>query len=1049
MRGLIAAALGRARMVNALLILLIVWGSVAYVQIPKESDPDINIPIVYITVAYEGISPEDAERLLIRPIEQEVQAIAGVKEMTATGYQGGANVLLEFDAGFDADKALEDVRQKVDLARPDLPAGTEEPTVNEINFSLFPVVVVSLSGEVPERTLLKLARDLEDRIQALGPVLEARIAGDREELVELVIDPMLVESYGLNAPELFQQVSRSNQLVAAGNLDTGQGRFAIKVPGLFESVQDILDMPLKISGDAVVRVRDIAEIRRHFKDPESFARIDGKRAIGIEVIKRTGENIIETIELVRATVEAEKAAWPQAVRVDYLQDRSADIRLMLGDLQNNLISGLLLLAIVCVAALGVRSSILVGVAIPGSFLTGILVLATMGLTVNVVVLFSLILVAGMLVDGAIVVVEYADRRMAEGCPPAAAYREAANRMAWPVTSSTGTTLAAFLPLLFWPGVVGEFMSYLPITLLATLIASLVVAIIFVPVLGATLGKPGSVDAATLNSLTLAEVGDPRAVGGITGVYVRILSFALNHALKVLLITAITLVAVYAAFGRYGAGVEFFPEVEPDTALVLVRARGNLSVHEKDRLVQEVETRILTLSEFDSVYTRTGGQQRGGMERLPEDTIGQITVDFRDWRVRRAADQILEDIRRRTADLPGIVVEFRKQEAGPPIGKPVAIELTSREPALLEGAVEHVLRGFAAVGGLVDIEDSRPLPGIEWQFTVDRAQAAKFGVDVAGVGEMVRLVTNGLKLASFRPDDADDEIDIVARYPQDDRTLDRLDEIRVHTSQGLIPIGNFVRREARPKVSEVHRVGGAREMTVAADVPPGTLADNKIQAMRAWLAANPLNPLVRADFKGQDEEQRESSVFLMQAFGVSLFLIAVILITQFNRFFSTVLVLSAVILSTIGVMLGLLITHQPFGIVMSGIGVIALAGVVVNNNIILIDTYDHLRRDGMAAVEAALRTGAQRLRPIYLTAVTTVLGLVPMATQFNIDFIAREVTYGAPSTQWWVQLSSVIAFGLTFATILTLVVTPCALVAWARFETWRRRPAVVKTEVEVV
>ena len=494
MNALIDAALSHSRTVILTLVLILVAGTVAYVEIPKEADPDINIPIIYVSMTHEGISPEDAERLLIRPMEKEMRGIDGVKEITASGFEGGANVTLEFEAGFDADKALTDVREKVDLAKPELPLDTEEPAVHEVNFSLFPVVAVTLSGDVPERLLLKLARDLRDDIESLSSVLSVTIAGDREELLEILIDPVKLESYNLSPVDTVQLVEASNKLVAAGAQDTGQGRFSLKVPGLFESLSDIVTMPVAFNGDAVVTFGDIGEVRRGFKDPEGFARIHGERAIVLEVVKRTGENIIDTIEGVRKIVAHEREAWSDEVRravsVDFIQDKSTQIRNMLLDLQNNVTSAILLVMIVVVAALGLRSAGLVGLAIPGSFLAAILALSAMGLTVNIVVLFSLILAVGMLVDGAIVVTEYADRKMTEGAPPRLAYSLAAKRMAWPITASTATTLAAFLPLLFWPGMVGEFMKFLPLTLLMTLAASLVMALIFVPTLGATFGRAG-------------------------------------------------------------------------------------------------------------------------------------------------------------------------------------------------------------------------------------------------------------------------------------------------------------------------------------------------------------------------------------------------------------------------------------------------------------------------------------------------------------------------------------------------------------------------------
>ena len=559
MTHLIDAAIGRSRAVLAGLALLLMAGTYAYVTVPKEAEPDINIPVLYTDIRHEGIAPGDAERLLIKPLEEELRDIEGVKEMRSTAYLGGANIVLEFDAGFDVDRAMADVREKIDLAKPELPEGTDEPTLHEINLSLFPVLLVTLSGDVPERGLLRLARALRDRIEQVSAVLKVQIAGDRDELVELIIDPLVIESYNLNARDIIDAVARSNRVIAAGSVDTGQGRFDIKLPGLFETPEDILNMPVKVSGDAVVRFRDIGTLRRTFKDPEGLARINGRPAIALEVSKRSGENIIETIDEIRAVVEAERRGWPQEVVVTYSQDKSTDIRTMLKDLQNNVLSAVLLVMVVVVAALGLRAAGLVGIAIPGSFLTGILILTSAGLTVNIVVLFSLILAVGMLVDGAIVVTEYADRKMSEGQPRQVAYALAAKRMAWPIITATVTTLAAFLPLIFWPGVVGEFMKYLPITLVATLSASLAMALIFVPTLGAIFGKAGgAADARTMKALAAGEDGDLSDVPGLTGAYVRLLGHALDHPGRILAAAVALLIAVQFAYLTYGRGVEFSP-----------------------------------------------------------------------------------------------------------------------------------------------------------------------------------------------------------------------------------------------------------------------------------------------------------------------------------------------------------------------------------------------------------------------------------------------------------------------------------------------------------
>ncbi|MBL3676541.1 MAG: efflux RND transporter permease subunit [Alphaproteobacteria bacterium] len=1107
--ALIDHAIDRARVVLAVLVLLLLAGAYAYASIAKESDPDINIPIIYTSLHLEGISPADAERLLVRPMERELTTVEGVDEMRSTAYQGGGNVLLEFQAGFDADTAMADVREAVDKAKAELPAEADEPSVNEVNPSLQPVLVVTLSGPMPERALLDLARDLQDRIEAIPSVLEAQIDGDREEVVEVIVSPQLVESYGLEGNDLIGLFSRSNRLVAAGRLESPAGGFAVEVPGLFETPADILAMPLLVEGDSAVTVADIAKVRPTFKDPQSFARMNGQRAIGLQVVKRTGENILSTIAAVRATVEAERAFWPPGVEVTYTQDESENIRTMLSDLQNNTISAILLVMVVLLLALGLRPAGLVGVAVPGALLSGILLLYLAGLTVNVVVLFALILSVGMLVDGAIVVTEYADREMAAGAARRTAYAAASRRMAWPIIASTATTLAAFFPLLFWPDVVGEFMKYLPLTLIAVLTASLAMALVFVPTLGVFVGGAGQrlpqkqepglnhkatsllsiarsvpwlplIASAGLFTLIMAsfwglmwavywaswlfgfdlqwiseaaaQPGKAAALGfgatsllailGLLVWYTRALRAALARPFLVLGATLALLVGTWGAYILFGNGVEFFPDIEPETATILVHARGNLSVWEKDALTKKVEAKVLETSGIEAVYTRAGTQPRGGRGDLSEDVIGQILIQFEDWRERPPASEILEGIRKATTNISGIQVETREQQGGPPRGKDVQVELSSRFPERLPAMVTLILRAMGEIGGFRDIEDSRPLPGIEWEMTVDRAQAAKFGLDVATIGAYVRMVTNGLIVGTYRPESADDEVDITLRYDAADRSLAALERIKIPTPAGPVPISSFVAKQPEPATGTINRVDQKRVLTVQADLEPGLNTADKVSALRAWLAEHSadIDPQVAVSFRGEDEQQAESQQFLIEAFTVALALMALILVSQFNSFSSAFLILTAVVMSTIGVMLGLLITGQPFGVIMSGVGVIALAGIVVNNNIVLIDTFDVLRREappGTPVRDIVMETGAQRLRPVLLTTVTTVIGLLPMVLQVNIDFLGRDITIGAPSTQWWVQLSTAIVFGLTFSTALTLIVTPCALLARARAAAWVR------------
>lgn len=1028
MFNIIDAAFNRSRTAMLILTFILISGSLSYMSIAKESDPDVAIPIIYIYIGHEGISPQDAERLLVRPMEKELQSIEGIKQISGTAGEGFGSVLLEFDAGFDSKKAIQDVRAKVDLAKAELPVSADEPTVNEINVALFPVLTINLSGQLPERGLLKIARELKDKIEALPGVLEVDIGGDREEVMEILVNPTVMETYAINYDELFALISRNNLLVAAGALDSGAGRMVLKVPGVIENVQDVMQLPIKVTDSKVVTFGDVATIRRKFKDPQGFARIDGISGIALEVKKRIGANIIETVTDIRSIVTTQKELWPETVQVGFMQDKSKDIRDVLGDLQNNVLSAVVLVMIVVIAALGLRSSLLVGLAIPGSFLAGILILYMADYTLNIITLFSLILVVGMLVDGAIVVIELADRKMSEGLHRKAAYAFAAKRMSWPVIASTATTLAVFTPLVFWPGVMGEFMKFLPITVMICLAASLFMALIFIPVIGGMVGKRNP-DQQLLVSLMAAESGDLDSITGFTGGYIRLLKKLLKRPLLTLGVALMFLMGSYASYAKFGLGVEFFPDLEPTISMIQIHARGDLSVFEKDRVVRQVEQRILDMEEIRVIYARTFNQ--GGGNNRAEDVIGVIQLEFIDWKERRKAHFILDDIRQRTADIAGVIIELRKEENGPGEGKPIKLQLSSVKTELLNPNAQVIREVIEQLGGFKDVEDNRALPGIEWRLEVNREQAAFYGADISLLGNAVQMMTNGINIASYRPDDTDEELDIRVRFPVGDRSLDQLDQLRVPTLKGMISISNFVTLVPAQKTGTLERVDSKRVITIQADVEEGLLVDDKLTQLRATLKDIQFDRSLNIEFKGEDEEQRDTMAFLGKAFATAIFLMAVILVTQFNSFYQMIMVLSAIVFSTAGILLGLLITAQPFGIVMVGIGIISLAGIVVNNNIVLIDTFNELRKSGMDSMEAAMRTGAQRFRPVILTAVTTVLGLMPMVLSMNIDFINRSVTFGAPSSQWWTQLSTAIAGGLTFATVLTLMLTPCLLVLGER------------------
>jgi multidrug efflux pump len=1024
MNNLIYGALSHSRTVLMIFVLLLISGVVTYLNIPKEANPDVPLARINVTIIHDGIAPEDSARMLVKPMERELRALDGLKEMRATAGEGYASISLEFIPGFDSSEALADVRDKVTVAKAKLPSDTEEPTIKEVTMAgEQAAITVVLSGPVSERALVTVARELQNRLEGISEVLEVDIGGDREDIVEIVVDPLLMESYGLDPVDILNLLSLNNRLVPAGTMDNGKGSFAVKVPSVFESVKDVLELPVKVQGDSVITFQDVAQVRRSYKDPTSFARLNGESSVSLEVKKRSGENMLETVAKVKALVSAAQHStiWPASIKVSYTGDQTVEVNMMLNDLQNNVSSAVILVAIVILAILGLRTALLVGVSIPGSFLTGILIISLFGYTLNTVVLFSLIMAVGMLVDGAIVVTEYADRCMSEGMDKKVAYSKAAQRMAWPIIASTATTLAAFAPLMFWPGMMGEFMKYLPFTLIAVLSASLLMALIFVPVLGGVFGKPRYVSEFDKQQIHEAENGDIRNLQGFAGRYIRVLATAIQHPWKILLAAIVVAIVSFTAYFLSGLGTEFFPNVDVKGINVTVRSAGNMSIYEKDQVVRKVENRLLDMEAIETLYVRTGGR----------DQIGSMRLNLTDWHLRPHSDEVLKETQARLKGMSGMDIEITLDQNGPQSGKDLQIQLSSRFPELLDEAALKIRTVLDNNDKFTSVSDTASKPGIEWQLKVNRADAARFGADATLVGSIVQFITNGFKIGEYRPDDVDDELDILVRYPLESRFIGKLDELRMKTADGMVPISNFVVRTAQPKTDIIRHIDSQRVITVEANMVPGELLSIELPKLQAQLPNMGLDPRVTLTVKGQNEQQDESTEFLKNAFLIALFVMAIILVTQFNSFYQAFLILSAVLFSTVGVFLGLLIFQKPFGIVMSGIGVIALAGIVVNNNIVLIDTYNILRKEGVPAMEAILRTGAQRLRPVLMTTVTTILGLLPMVAEVNIDFIGRSVDIGGPSTEWWSQLATAVAGGLAFATVLTLVLTPCMLALKAK------------------
>ena len=1006
-----------------ILVFIIIAGIFSYSSLPREADPDISLPVIYVSLTHEAISPDDSERLLVKPMEKELKKIEGVKRMSSTSYLGGGNIILEFDAGFNSEKALNDVRVKVDNVKNKLPDETKEPRVSEVNLSRFPVLTVAISGKIEPRLLIEISKKISDKIEGLSEVLDVKTIGEREREIEVLVNPITVKAYGLTTNDVIESLKKENILIPAGTLSNQTGSFNIRIPGLFEDRQDLLNIPIQSNAESSIKLGKIATIVDSFKRPKGYARNNGENAIILEISKRTGENIIYTINKIKAVVKKEVQLSDKIINVEFFQDESKSINTMISDLENNVILAVLLVLIIVIFWMGLHSAILVCLSIPGSFLLSMIFLSLFNVTINVVVLFSLILSVGILIDGAIIVVEYANRRASEKDKLSSIFHLAARKMTRPVIASTLTTLAAFFPLIFWPGVAGEFMFYLPITLLTILSSSLVMALIFIPMLG-NLSKIRIRNNEDYRTLSLLENGDLSEISGIQLKYLTFLKKCLNNPYKIILSTTFLLFAIQFSYVKIGKGFEFFPPIEPDYAEVVVHARGNLSLDDKDNIIKKVERLVLENNKISNIYSKIGnvkGERRDGSE----DIIGSIKLEFIDWKNRPKAKDILKNLERRFETIPGVVIEIIEKKDGPPKDKDIEIEVSNQSSIKLFEDGKKIIKFLEKQSWTRNIDNGMNVPGVDWEIIVDRSQADKYEIDLIKVGNVIQMLTHGLKISDFMPENSDEEVDIVVKFEKSFQTLDELDRIEIESPSGPVSLSSFVQRNPVQKVGKKNRVDSLNSINIKLDVKQGIVANSKVQEIRKWILENQ-NIQSNIKFRGQEEDQEEAKEFLIKAFFISIFLILIILVATFENYYYCFIILTSVVMSTIGVMIGLIVSQQPFGVIMSGIGVISLAGIVVNNNIVLIDTFKTIKKNTKNTYEAVLRTSVQRLRPVLLTTLTTFFGLLPMALGLNINFLNQEISLGSPSSQWWLQLSNAIVFGIIFSFILTLIVTPCLI-----------------------
>lgn len=1088
--------------------LIAILGIQSYINIPKESAPDITIPNIMVITTYPGVSPEDMESLITRNLEDELSGISDIKEMTSTSAEGYSNINLEFNSDVNIDDALQKVREKVDLAKPELPSEAEDPVIQEINFSEFPIMQVNISGQYGLVQLKEIAEDLQDQIEAVPSVLEVNLAGGLEREVKVDVDLPKLKYYGLSFGDIIAAIQQENVTVPGGNIEVGIKKFLLRVPGEFNSVDPIEDIVIDAPDDKPIYIRDVADVKFGFKERETYAELNSDPVISLSIVKRSGENILETSAAVKTIMEEQLPALPPTTKYEITSDQSEDINSMVSSLENNIISGLLLVIGILLFFLGIRNASFVGIAIPMSMFLSFIIIGALGMTMNMIVLFSLILALGMLVDNAIVVVENIYRYLEEGFDNFTAAKKGTGEVAIPIISGTLTTLGAFFPLLFWPGVVGEFMGYLPQTLIITLSSSLFVALVINPVLCALfmdldqkegsrnpkmtdkgrlfiagsvavlliIGLINSVLTWTMliiaglllwaaNRYVMSPLGAwwqtkglPRALEK----YETTLKWSLDHGKTILAISILTLISSFLFFGIFNPGIEYFPEgIPPARAYIQVETPVGTNVEFTKQIVNELEAKVQNIpnnGDVESVLSTSGsaitsgpGSNQGGSSHL-----GTVVLNFVDYQQREGTSfEAMEYARSNfTKGLAGAEVTVEEEQQGPPSGKPINLEISGKDMAQLErisSEVLSIIENDPVYSKLDGLETDLPEPSPEVRVDIDREKAAVYGLSTQSIGSTIRQAINGVEASQYR--DGKDEYDITVRLDEQFRNdLSALQDLNIMGEEGRqIPLSSVATWGIQEGLGGIKHKDQERVVTVLADVRSSYNANavqQEVQTVLDEYLSNEVPAGYSTSWTGQQEDQQEAIDFLSTAFLIALFLIAFILVSQFNSISKPFIVMTSVIMSTAGVFFGLVIFQMPFVIIMTGIGVISLAGVVVNNAIVLIDYIDILRtRDNMPLYEALVQGGKVRFRPVVLTALTTTLGLVPLAIGFNLDFITLINTpaefftnigeylyWGGEQAAWWAPMAIAVINGLIFATFLTLILVP---VLYYLFEKGRR------------
>ncbi len=1070
-----------------LAIIILITGVYCYLELPREDEPDITVPYVFVSTRYKGVSSSDIETSITIPIEKKLKGLQSVKNIMSASSEGSSNINIEFLPGTDIEEVLQKVKDKVDEAKRDLPTDLiDDPAVFEVNLSEMPIIVYSVSGSCGITALKKIADDLEEEIESIPGVLEVEVTGGRDREIIIEVDPDKLAYYRIPITAFQSAVTSENSNTSGGALTLGDGRFQLRVPGEFKTPDEIYNIVVTTYSGKPVYLKDVARVVDGLKEEDGRSRLDGIEAVNISVKKRSGENIIAIVDAVDALIEEQQVTWPKGTKITKLMNKAKGIRMMLTDLENNILTGLVLVVIVLLFALGVRNAFLVGLAIPFSMLLSFIILYALDITLNMVVLFALTLALGMLVDNAIVIVENIYRYMEQGVPRIEAAMKATSEVAYPVIGSTLTTVAAFFPMLFWPGIMGEFMSYLPLTLIITLLSSLFVALVVNPALTAIfmkIKKQTPVSGAMSAAEIVAAGEKPIAIrGGILTSYTRVLEYALNHRFKLVVMSLsflVILIQIWLLVVGIEKPVEFFSIVDPQTGYVNVVPPEGVTLDYKDKLIKKIEMRVnnilsenpkyadmssderytasytpmehktssgntffgpTDIDNIEHVYATAKKQDSSSLfSSMSDNRLGIQFVDFEERKTPSAKD--LDIIQERLRYIPGARITVEQEVGGPPTGPPINIEISGDDYQMLDKISRQIQEIILRVPFIEDIRDDymAALPSV--RIKIDRQKAALFNLSTNAIGFALKIAYNGMNISTYR--EGGEDYDITVKLTEEDRQVtDVLNKLMIPSPSGqMVPLTTLATIEFSGTMGDINRINHQRVVTVKANVDESKIPGAVALAQAEKLLENlPLPQGYKIKYTGEAEHQKEAEDFLSKAFMIAVFLIFLILVTLFNSVSQPIIIMISIVLSLGGVFLGLAVMRFPFGIIMTGVGVISLAGVVVNNAIVLIDYINKLRASGLNLHDAIVSAGATRLRPVMLTAITTILGLIPMATGISVNFRELSISLVSESSQYWQSMSVVVIFGLLVATFLTLVVVPTFYSILATTPDWFRSKA---------